>query len=144
MSAVVIDSRTLEGTPVFRGTSVPVQALFEEIESGGTLEVFLRQNPEVSRELAIEALEEARESLVDSARVAAENVSQKTRFGLESKWLREHKDRYRGKWVALDGYNLVAHGSDSKAVYLAAIDAGVKSPLMEYIEETDPLPFAGW
>lgn len=49
----------LGGTPVFRGTRVPVQALFDYIEAGDPLERFLDHFPSVTREQAVAALEEA-------------------------------------------------------------------------------------
>jgi len=52
---------------VFRGTRVPLQALFDYLEGGDTLEEFLDGYPSVSREMAIAALEEAKELL--SARI---------------------------------------------------------------------------
>jgi len=45
---------------VFRGTRVPAQTLFDYLEGGQTLEDFLEGFPTVSRELAIQALEESR------------------------------------------------------------------------------------
>lgn len=58
----------LGGTPVFVGTRVPVQSLFDYLEGGETLEEFLRQFPSVRREQAIAALDMARDSLLASAR----------------------------------------------------------------------------
>jgi uncharacterized protein (DUF433 family) len=58
--AVIRDSEIMHGTPVFRGTRVPAQTLFEYLEGGQTLEDFLEGFPTVSRELAIQALEEAK------------------------------------------------------------------------------------
>ena len=60
----------LSGTPVFVGTRVAVQSLFDYLEGGDTLDEFLRQFPSVQREQAIAALELARESVVASARPA--------------------------------------------------------------------------
>jgi uncharacterized protein (DUF433 family) len=51
----------LGGTPVFRGTRVPLQTLFDYLEGGDTLEEFLKGFPTVSRDLAIAALEEAKQ-----------------------------------------------------------------------------------
>ena len=62
------DPDILSGTPVFIGTRVPVQALFDYVEGGETLDEFLRQFPSVSREQAIAALDLARDSLLASAR----------------------------------------------------------------------------
>jgi len=50
----------MHGVPVFRGTRVPVQTLFEYLEGGDTLEDFLLGFPTVPRTLALEALDEAR------------------------------------------------------------------------------------
>jgi uncharacterized protein (DUF433 family) len=47
---IVKDPDILGGTPVFRGTRVPVQALFDSLESGETLEEFLEGFPSVTRE----------------------------------------------------------------------------------------------
>jgi uncharacterized protein (DUF433 family) len=58
--AVVRDPEIMHGTPVFRGTRVPVQTLFDYLEGGETLEDFLEGFPTVSRELAIQALHEAK------------------------------------------------------------------------------------
>lgn len=64
------DPEILSGTPVFVGTQVPVQSLFDYIEGGDTLDEFLRQFPSVRRQQAIAALELARESLLTRARTA--------------------------------------------------------------------------
>ncbi|MBS0243625.1 MAG: DUF433 domain-containing protein [Proteobacteria bacterium] len=49
----------LGGTPVFADTRVPVRILFEYLADGETLEEFLRQYPDVSREHAIAVLVDA-------------------------------------------------------------------------------------
>ena len=54
----------MHGTPVFRGTRVPVQTLFDYLGGGETLEDFLEGFPTVSRELALQALEEAKQLLL--------------------------------------------------------------------------------
>jgi uncharacterized protein (DUF433 family) len=61
--AIVRDPETMHGAPVFRGTRVPVQTLFEYLEGGDSLEDFLAGFPTVSRDLAIAALEEAKQLL---------------------------------------------------------------------------------
>jgi uncharacterized protein (DUF433 family) len=60
---IVKDPDILGGTPVFRGTRVPVQALFDSLEGGETLEEFLEGFPSVTRDMAIAALEQAKEVL---------------------------------------------------------------------------------
>ncbi|HLZ51271.1 MAG TPA: DUF433 domain-containing protein [Candidatus Acidoferrum sp.] len=64
MAVIIRDPAILGGTPVFRGTRVPVQALFDYLEGGDTLEDFLQGFPTVSREAAVAALEEAKELLL--------------------------------------------------------------------------------
>ena len=66
--AVHSDPQTLGGTPVFVGTRVPVQSLFDYLEGGETLDEFLRQFPSVTRERALAALDAARDSVLAGAR----------------------------------------------------------------------------
>jgi uncharacterized protein (DUF433 family) len=54
----------LGGTPVFAGTRVPVQTLFDYLEEGDTLDEFLDDFPAVSREHAITVLEKMKESFL--------------------------------------------------------------------------------
>lgn len=61
--AVNIDPEILGGTPVFTGTRVPIQTLFDYLEGGDTVEEFLDDFPSVARELAVELLEMAKTSL---------------------------------------------------------------------------------
>ena len=58
--AIIRDPDTMHGVPVFRGTRVPVQTLFDYLEGGDTLEEFLAGFPTVPRAVALDALEEAR------------------------------------------------------------------------------------
>ncbi|MCE2486924.1 MAG: DUF433 domain-containing protein [Desulfurellaceae bacterium] len=65
MTKVIHSSRDiLGGTPVFEGTRVPVKTLFDHLEAGDALEVFLDDFPTVSREQAVLVLELAKEALV--------------------------------------------------------------------------------
>jgi uncharacterized protein (DUF433 family) len=64
-SAVIIrDPEILGGTPVFRGTRVPFQALLDYLEGGQTLDEFLEDFPSVTREAAVHALEHAKSLVV--------------------------------------------------------------------------------
>lgn len=67
---ITIDPNIHCGTPVFAGTRVPVKTLFDHLEAGDSLEIFLDDFPSVSRELAIAVLEEARAALVADAHPA--------------------------------------------------------------------------
>ena len=61
---VISDPDILGGTPVFIGTRVPVRIIFEHLEAGDSLEVFLEDFPSVSRELAVQVLQDAKMALV--------------------------------------------------------------------------------
>jgi uncharacterized protein (DUF433 family) len=61
--AITRDPEIMHGVPVFRGTRVPVKNLFDYLEGGESIDEFLDGFPTVSRELALQALEEA-ESLL--------------------------------------------------------------------------------
>jgi uncharacterized protein (DUF433 family) len=61
------DPEILGGTPVFVGTRVPVKILFDYLDAGDSLEVFLDEFPSVSRRQAVAALELAREVLTAEA-----------------------------------------------------------------------------
>lgn len=67
---VVVDADILGGSPVFVGTRVPVRVLFEHLEAGDSLSVFLEDFPSVSRELAVRVLEQAHEGLTADAHPA--------------------------------------------------------------------------
>jgi uncharacterized protein (DUF433 family) len=67
---VVADPDIQSGAPVFAGTGVPIQNLFDYLEEGDSLDVFLRQFPSVTREQAVAVLEQARATLVADAHPA--------------------------------------------------------------------------
>jgi uncharacterized protein (DUF433 family) len=67
---ITIDPQIHSGSPVFTGTRVPVKTLFDHLEAGDSLEVFLDDFPSVSREQAIAVLEEARAALMADAHPA--------------------------------------------------------------------------
>ena len=69
-SFIVVDPEIQSGVPVFAGTRVPIKNLFDYLEAGDSLEVFLDQFPTVSREAAIAVLEQARHALVADAHPA--------------------------------------------------------------------------
>ena len=63
-SEITIDSEILSGTPVFRGTRVPVQSLFDWLETE-TLDEFLENFPAVSRDQAVRVLKLAKNLTVN-------------------------------------------------------------------------------
>jgi uncharacterized protein (DUF433 family) len=67
-TVIVIDQDVMSGTPCFLGTRVPFKNLIDYLEGGHSLGEFLQQFPTVTREMAVQALEEAKDSLL--ARIA--------------------------------------------------------------------------
>ena len=65
-AAVERTPQKVSGAWVFKGTRVPVNALFENIEDGARLDEFLDWFPGVTREQAEAVLEHARRSLVEA------------------------------------------------------------------------------
>jgi uncharacterized protein (DUF433 family) len=61
--AVECDPEKLSGAWIFRGTRVPVSALFENLEGGATLDQFLEWFPGVTRRQAESVLEHAAQSV---------------------------------------------------------------------------------
>ncbi len=54
-----VDEEILAGQPVFRGTRVPVESLFDHLEAGVSLDDFLDDFPTVSKEQAVALLDVA-------------------------------------------------------------------------------------
>ena len=57
------DPEVLGGTPVFAGTRVPIESMFDHLEAGVSLDTFLEDFPTVSREQAVSLLELANKLL---------------------------------------------------------------------------------
>lgn len=54
---ITIDNKILSGNPVFRGTRVPIQTLFDHLEKGIPRDEFLNDFPTVKKEQAIAVIE---------------------------------------------------------------------------------------
>ncbi len=64
---IAVDPEILGGTPVFKGTRVPIKALFDYLESNYSLEEFLECFPSVTREVACRVLECSESALLTPA-----------------------------------------------------------------------------
>lgn len=64
---ITTDPDILGGTPVFKGTRVPLKSLFEYLENDYSLEEFLQCFPSVTREMAREVLECSEQALLSPA-----------------------------------------------------------------------------
>ena len=62
---ITVDPEILGGTPVFKGTRVPIKTLFEYLEDDYSLEEFLECFPSVTRMLACRVLERSESALLE-------------------------------------------------------------------------------
>lgn len=68
---IEVDPEKMSGTPVFKGTRVPIKNLFDYLEGGEGLDVFLDDFPTVTREQGLAVLELLRERLMAEYETAA-------------------------------------------------------------------------
>jgi uncharacterized protein (DUF433 family) len=64
---ITVDPDILGGTPVFKGTRVPVKSLFEYLEDDYALDEFLECFPTVTREMACRLLDRSESALLSPA-----------------------------------------------------------------------------
>jgi uncharacterized protein (DUF433 family) len=62
---ITVDREILGGTPVFKGTRVPVKSLFDYLEDNYSLEEFLECFPSVTRDMACRILECSESALLE-------------------------------------------------------------------------------
>lgn len=62
---ITIDPEILGGTPVFKGTRVPIKTLFDYLEDSYSLDEFLECFPSVTREMACRILEHSESALLE-------------------------------------------------------------------------------
>lgn len=70
-----IDPEILGGTPVFSGTRVPIKNLFDYLETGDTIEIFLDDFEGVSRSQVIKVLEMSQKLIETSSNILNENIA---------------------------------------------------------------------
>ena len=70
-----IDPEILGGTPVFNGTRVPIKNLFDYLETGETIEEFLKDFDGVKKEQVIKLLEISNKLINSSAETINENFA---------------------------------------------------------------------
>ena len=68
---IEVDPEKMGGIPVFRGTRVPIQNLFDYLKGGDSVELFLDHFPTVEREQAIALLETIQETVLGEYEAAA-------------------------------------------------------------------------
>ena len=108
----------------------------------------LEQVTEIIRALPLEDLEKVREVLDEETQIKREK-NEKTNWHVERykkarKWLDENGKSYMNKWVCVEGDKLIAASDDGRTVYQKAIEAGIKSPFIHFIEEEPEAFWSGW
>lgn len=69
-SNITINPEIMGGTPVFKGTRVPVKALSDYLSTGETIDTFLNDFPSVNREKVTAVLKELFKGITDHASAA--------------------------------------------------------------------------
>jgi uncharacterized protein (DUF433 family) len=64
---ITVQPDILGGTPVFRGTRVPVRTLIDSLEAGDSIDLFLYDFPSVARDQVVAFLEMTKERLLATA-----------------------------------------------------------------------------
>lgn len=77
---------------------------------------------------------------VEAARMLARVASLRD-LSAEQQWLEAHRHEYVGQWVALQGDQLISHGSAAKEVHEAAVAAGHQDALLLLVQPLDERPF---
>ena len=70
-----IDAEILGGTPVFFGTRVPIKNLFDYLETGESIELFLQDFEAVSRSQVVKILEMSQKLIETSSNILNENIA---------------------------------------------------------------------
>jgi uncharacterized protein (DUF433 family) len=70
-----VDPDILGGTPVFFGTRVPLKNLFDYLETGETIEIFLEDFESVSKEQVVRVLEMSQKLIETSTNILHENFA---------------------------------------------------------------------
>jgi uncharacterized protein (DUF433 family) len=70
-----IDPEILGGTPVFYGTRVPIKNLFDYLETGDSIELFLEDFEGVSKDQVVKILEMSQKLIETSSNILNENFA---------------------------------------------------------------------
>jgi uncharacterized protein (DUF433 family) len=68
---IEVDPEKMSGTPVFTGTRVPINHLFDYLKAGDSIDVFLADFPTVKREQALGVIDFMLERLLTEYETAA-------------------------------------------------------------------------
>ena len=69
-TGIQVDPEIMGGTPVFKGTRVPIKTLFDYIEGESTIDDFLIDFPSVTKEQVIHLLEHLKAQAIHPLKAA--------------------------------------------------------------------------
>ncbi len=112
------------------------------------MQINLEQVTNIIRALPIEDLDKLSEVIAEEKRAKGTKSTDLKRqlddYAKAKKWIAENGERYLNKWVCLEGDKLIAADDDGRKVYQKAIEAGIKSPFIHFIEEEPEAFWSGW
>lgn len=104
----------------------------------------IRQLPPPDREKVRDWIdEENQKELTEAEAKKAELERKNQKFKRALQWIEENKEEYDGKFVLLEGDNLIASGINPKELYEIARNKGIKIPFVKRVKAKE-LPFGGW
>ncbi len=59
-------------------------------------------------------------------------------------WLKENREKYAGKYVALSGNELVSEGKTLREAHEKAKEKGFQNPFLTFVYSENDVPFGGW
>ena len=62
----------------------------------------------------------------------------------EQEWLKHHWREHIGRWVALEGEQMVGEAVSAREALEQARASGHRSPFLVHVTESSELPFGGW
>ncbi len=95
--------------------------------------------------------EESKRSLADflAEEIGKENQSVSSPVSVEEgqiqiEWLKQNREKYAGKYVALAGNELVGEGKTLREARAAAKAKGFQNPFATFVYSENDVPFGGW
>ncbi len=112
--------------------------LYVERTQGTTIEL----KPVEAEETRVSAQLARAKDVLRRLQDSKKRVQQLEKFAAETRWLAENGHKYAGRWVALEGDQLLAEGATAKEVF-SKVEGQATPPLVIRVA-ADDLPFAGW
>ncbi len=94
---------------------------------------------ESKRDLADFLAGELKEKSADSASPVSEED-----YSKQIEWLKENREKYAGKYVALHGNKLVGEGKTLRETRENALKKGFRNPFTTFVYSENDIPFGGW